>query len=314
MEHIVNASSKFLTKLEGFFKNNLSNFGKLLIFFGTMFGFFGVLFSKVSHPESVNSFILIRGLVNCQLSYQIMKTGKVPLKKDQPYLKLTLLRSFFGIACTYTFVMGVQMLDLNHFTSLFNTSPIFTFIFGYYLMGEIYSHSRLICTLVSVIGVILVVNPHFIYLDFSFKEEKYENFYTGCFLAILSAFLKAIIWVLIKKISAASPFNTMLIFESTRFFFPTLVLIFSQATMKFTSIQSFMFAILSGFSEFSYHIFGIAATRYEKASVISIFETLGITYSFFFDIFVYHKTLEIGSFIGSVFIICSTLYLTISKM
>ena len=178
-----------------------------------MFLFVTFLFHKLASPEFVGSCILVRGIVNFHISYQILKITKLTIQKDKIYLKFALLRAAVGILNTYLCVLAVVYLDLNHVVTLFNTSPVFGFVLGYYFMGDVYSHERLLCTFGAVFGVILVTNPHFIYLDFSTKEAKYENFYLGCFIAISGGFLKAIVWILVKKISSSSLYNTMLIFE-----------------------------------------------------------------------------------------------------
>lgn len=313
MDYLIEKSSTILAKLENLFEKNLSNLGKFLSLVGCFFGFLAIALNKLSNPISISSFLLVRALINSQISYNILKATKVEFRTPKNYLVLILLRAFIGLVCSYVYVVGIGYLELNHFYSLVNTQPFFTFWLGYYFSGEVYRLDRLICSILAVLGVTLVVNPQYFYFDFAEKDERYENFKLGVFFALLGAFLKALILIVVKNISKLSPYKTMLFFESGRVIVPAFVMIFTFETIKFASWKSLYFALGSGLLEYAYQILNIMSMRYEKASVIGIIETTQIVYGFLFDILWFGKSLELGSLTGTIFIVGSSLYLTSLK-
>ena len=313
MDKLIDKSSILLAYLENLFENNISNLGKFLSVVGCFLGFFSIALNKLSKPVSISSFMVIRALINSHISYQVLKATHVEFKSTKSYLLMTALRTFIGVLCTYVYVKGIAYLELNHFYSLVNTQPIFTFWLGYYFMGEVYRHDRLICSILAVLGVTLVVNPEYFYLDFSDKDERYENFKIGVSLALFGAFLKAVILIVVKNISKSSPYKTMLFFEGGRVFIPAFVMILAHDIFRFESWSSLLLAIGSGLMEYVYQILNIMSMRYERASVIGIIETTSIVYGFLFDITWYGKSVEMGSLTGTILIVGISMYLTSLK-
>lgn len=309
MDFLIEKASVLLVWLEKLFQGNLSNLGKLLGFVGNFFGFLSLFFNKIANPTSVSSFLIIRSIVNAQISYFILRATKGGIKSGTTFLKTIFLRTFFGLLAGFCIVLTVRFLDMNHFYSLFNTQPIFTFWLGFFVLNESYAHDRFVCTVLVVIGVILVVNPKYLFFDFSDKEEKYENFQIGVFLALLGAFLKGIVLIYVKKMSSESPYKIMLYFETLRVIIPSVILIMSNTEISFPSFESIVFTILSGLTEYFYQIMCILSMRYERASVIGIIETSSIFYGFFFDVFFFKKSIEIGSLCGTFLIVSSSIYL-----
>jgi len=313
MQTIVKKAGEFQTFLESRFASNLSNLGKLIALFGSVISFLSFATNKLSNPSNVCSFLIVRSILNGWISQRVLVDTGGKFTSTRSYVFLAISRSAIGVTCAFAYVQAITYLDLNHFYSFINTQPIFTFWLALCFMGEIYSHDQFACTILTVLGVALVVNPAYIYFDFSDPQERYDHFFIGSLIALSGAFLKAIILIIVKKLSGESPYKTMAFFEGFRVVVPALVLVFSQDIIRFDSWTSLGYALLSGVLEWVYQVFCLLAMRYERASVIGIIETLSIVLSFSFDILVLGKPLHVGSMIGTVMIVGSALYLTTKK-
>lgn len=313
MDWAVDKATRAKARLEEAFADNLPNLGKLIATVGSVMAFTSLASNKLSQPIQFSSFMIVRSALNAQISAKVLFATGGKMVSAPSYLRTIVLRCFMGVACAYLYIQGISFLELNHFYSLVNTQPIFTFWLGYFLMGETYSHDRFVCTILAVLGVILVVNPDYFYFRFADSHERYENFYAGILTALGAAFLKAIILILIKQLSGESPYKTMLWFEGFRVVCPGLVLIFTRDFIRFATLESLFYALLSGVLEWVYQILCLLSMRYERASVVGIIETLSIVLGFLFDIFVMGSAVHLGSVVGTACIVGSALYLTSLK-
>lgn len=313
MQAIFRAGDALLRCLERLFASNPANLGKLLALVGSVFSFASIATNKISNPANLSSFLVVRAMINSAICHRLLVDTGGSYASPRRYIGLVLIRSAIGCVAAFLYTAGIAYLELNHFYSVVNTQPVFTFWMALLFMGEAYSNDRFLCSLLAVLGVVFIVNPNYISLDFSDPRERYENFYMGIIIALSAAFLKAIILVLVKKLSGASPYKTMVFFEGSRAALPALVLVFTNDVVRFHSWTSLGYTYLSGFFELGYQLLCLLSMRYERASVIGIIETLSIVFSFFFDALVFGKELQGGSILGTILIVGSALYLTTKK-
>jgi drug/metabolite transporter (DMT)-like permease len=297
-------------KLECACHDNISNLGKFYMLIATVFSTLGFAFAKSSQSRSLNTVVFLRSLVNSQISYQIVHRSDLKTIGPVDFIKRIMLRAFIGTTITYLFQKGLMHVPLQECLTLVNTQPVFTFWLSLYFLNEQFRKDKFLCTVITITGVALIVNPNYIYLDFSNNGAKDSMFYLSVVLLLLSAFLKGLVIIIVKTINKTSPFLNLLYLETTRLIIAGIGFVVVGDVFKLDSLRQFMFLILYGLSEYLYHIFTILALRYTSASIAAIMETLTVLLGFLLDIFVYREPIYFGSVVGAVFVVASSIYLT----
>ncbi len=307
---MIESLSRANTRIEAAFAENPSQLGMIYMAIGTVFSVISIFASKVSKCSSLNTIIFLRALVTSQLSYRIVRSSEIETIGSKTFIKKIILRSLIGTLITYAFQKGLMHLSLKEFNTLFNTHPIFTFWLSLYFLDETFRRDKLACTVVTILGVALIVNPDYIFLNFADDVAKDNMFYFAVTLVLLSALLKAVVLIIVKTISSSSPFLNLLYFESIRVIVSGLGYVMLGDFFKIDYPFQFFVLVLSGLSEYTYHVFTILASRYTSASMVSILETLTILHGFLIDSIYYGVPVHFGSLVGTLLIVGSSVYLT----
>jgi drug/metabolite transporter (DMT)-like permease len=297
-------------KLEHYCHDNMSNLGKAYMLIATVFSTLGFAFAKSSQSHNLNTVVFLRSLVNSQISYQIVHRTGLKTIGDIDFIKKIMVRAVIGTCITYLFQKGLMHVPLQECLTLVNTQPVFTFWLSLYFLGEKFRSDKLMCTIVTIIGVALIVNPNYLFLDFSNHAVKNEMFYLAVFLLLLSALLRAFVIIIVKTINKTSPFLNLLYLETSRLMIAGVGFVVVGDTFKLESLRQFMFLILYGISEYLYHVFTIMALRYTTASAAAILETMTVLLGFLLDIFIYKEPIYFGSVVGAALVVASSIYLT----
>jgi len=310
MKPLIDKLNVYNKKFEDFFEGNPSNLGKIYMFIATIFGTIGVFAAKASKCPSLNTILFFRAFITCQLSYRIVQATGVKTIGSVDFIKRIAIRSIIGTTITYLFQKGLMHLPMKEFTTLFNTQPIFTFWLSLYFLNETFHRDKLICTIITILGIALIVNPNYIYLDFSDGVEKDEMFYFSVILVLISAALKGVVIIIVKTINSASPFQNLLYFEAFRMTIGALGYVFYGDAFMPQSSRELLLLALSTLSEYTYHVFSILSLRYVTASLVAIMETLTVLFGFLIDLFYYDEPLYFGSLVGTIMVVGSSFYLT----
>ncbi|MBK0039859.1 MULTISPECIES: DMT family transporter [Leuconostoc] len=101
---------------------------------------------------------LIGGLALVPLAVHNMKQRHVTFQKQD--IGTFLLTGFVGVVVSMTFFqIAVEVDAASTVAVLFSSNPIFALIFGYIILHETLTRSNLIAVVVSVIGLLVIVNP-----------------------------------------------------------------------------------------------------------------------------------------------------------
>ena len=274
-----------------------------------VFGFFGVVFSKLAKSTNVNTTIFLRALITVNISYRIVQSVGIPTIGKRDFIKRISLRSIIGTVITYLFQKGLTYLSLKEFLTLFNTQPIFTFWLSFYFLGERYRNDKLICTILTILGVALVINPNYLNLDFTNDAIRDNTFYIGVVMVLIAAVLKAMVFIIIRTINTTSPFLNLLYFDWYRLILSACGYVIMGQSFGVDSSKQFVYLAISAILEYLYHIYNILAMKYETATIVSILETLQVLYGFLFDILLTDEKIYFGSVMGMLLVVCSCVYL-----
>ena len=134
------------------------------------------------------------------LPYVLHKGGFQNIRT--PHFKVHLLRGFFSVGGSLCFMYGLQFVRLLDATVLQNFEQVILVVVGILFFHEKMSTTKIVCIVISVIGVMIVVNPDIVYMDsFNILSTEINHGYVFILLA-------TIFWVcnniVIKKLGQKS--------------------------------------------------------------------------------------------------------------
>ena len=112
-----------------------------------------------SHGVNPIDMMMFRSFINATLSFPIIfKHKKHPIKDiGGTALKCTLLcRSITGMICFYMLILESSWLPIFIAQTLNNTTPFFTALFGYYILGEKMSKVMMLCMIGYFFGIVIL--------------------------------------------------------------------------------------------------------------------------------------------------------------
>lgn len=128
--------------------------------------------------------IIIRGLIQAAVSLSIVEYNrrqgeKSSLFGNTAFVRAILaLRALFGWAGIGFGFLAIEHLPIADASVLLMQSPVLAAILGFFVLGEPWKFPEFCSTVVSMIGVVLIARPHFIFDHFGQgepQEEKYDS-------------------------------------------------------------------------------------------------------------------------------------------
>ena len=136
--------------------------------------------------------VLVRSVVTLIYSYLLLRWADQPLwGHNKPLL---ILRGFFGFAALSCFFFALTKLPLADATVIHYTNPVFTALFAAFFLDESLGKNELAGALLSMVGVVLIAQPGFLFGD----AADLPMLYVG--IAMLGALLSAAAYVTVRKL------------------------------------------------------------------------------------------------------------------
>lgn len=246
---------------------------------------------------------LIGGLVLLPFSIKEIKERKLQLNhKDFLYFLFTgilcvvVCMSFFQLAVLYTKASTVAI--------VFSTNPIFTVPFAYVILKEKVTKRTLISLLISVVGILFILNPFKVSSDFKgiilavlsaitfslysvigkLRMKKYGGFISNCFTFLLGDAV-LLIGLLIFRIPIISGINTSNIIELI-----------------------YLGVVVTGFG----YVFYFLAMKETSATTASMVFFIKPALAPLLALIILHESLPLNTIIGIIFILIGS-YLSIMQ-
>jgi drug/metabolite transporter (DMT)-like permease len=125
----------------------------------------------------------------CFLPFFLLKKNQLKTKR----LPFHCLRTCLSLATIYCSTYGIQYLQLGDAMLLEQTAPLFILIILFFWRGEKISPSSLIAIFIAIIGVILILRPHF------------DLWRVSALASLTASFLVAISYLCIDSLSKTEP-------------------------------------------------------------------------------------------------------------
>lgn len=269
--------------------------------------------AKPIHPVQI---LFVRMFITYTLCVLYMLvTGKVadaPLgpKSQRPLLVLRGIFGFFGVFGLY---YSLQYLSLSDAVSITFLIPMVTTFFAWIVLGEKYSLLEGVCGLLSLVGVVIIAKPDFLFGSSSETQGNDAAESSSSRLRLIATTLGLIgvcgassVYVLLRKIGKlAHPLISVSYFAMITClitFGATIVVPGLSFQMPRTFYQWFLF-LLIGLSGFFMQFCLAAGLQREKAGKSSLVTYCNMVFALFWDLVIWHHVPGLLSILGSGLII-----------
>ena len=190
-------------------KNKLTQVALLAIgatFFGSFMGACVKLLSDDLHPVIICFYRCLMGLII--ITPFVARNNFRALQTDN--MRLQIFRALINIISMICWFSAIGMMHFEKATALGFTTPLFTTILAIILLKEKIRFHRTAALLVGFLGIIIIVRPGYVPLEF------------GTILIIFSAFSFSFVLIIVKKLSAIDSSLTIIFYHlllSTPIFF-----------------------------------------------------------------------------------------------
>ena len=204
-----------------------------------------------------------------------------PWKKS----RLLILRSITGVTSMSLMVYAVKHMPLADARVIFYTSPVYTALLGRIFLKESITKFNMIAAVLCLGGVVLIGRPTFLFGALG-KSSSSEKVWLPTILAIISAILMACSVVVIRKISQEVGARVVVFYFSLIGSVISLSASLISGEFKYPDCGTHdtVYVIAIGVIGYSGQLIIVKALGLEKASVVSLVRTIGIAFSFIFQL------------------------------
>ena len=242
------------------------------------------------HPFEVAFFRNLFGLI--VIAPWLIKYGIKPLVTKK--IKLHFLRSFFNVVAMLTFFYALSITPLAEVASLAFTAPLFATLLAIIFLGEKIGIRRSVAIIVGFIGAAIVVNPNFIAIN------------VGHLCVLISASVWSVALIFIKILGRTE--SSVTITSYMVLFMIPLSGVVASFYWIMPSIQDLLILAVIGISGTTAQMLLAQALKEEDTGIIMPFDFLKLIWAVVIGYLVFSEFPTINTWIGSIIIFFSTLY------
>lgn len=238
--------------------------------------------------------VAARSVISGAISYWDVKRKGINLWGNQKILLFA--RGFIGSLALFCVYYAVSNLPFAEATVLQYLNPIITAIFAVIFLKEALHSSVIVCTILSLLGLVILVRPEFIFGDMS------SSYPSLAILAALGGALgSALAYVLVRKLSISEDVSVII------FYFPLIALPFSILFLgnDFVMPQGSTWFLLLGVGIGAQvgQIFLTKAMRVESAAKVTGLSYIQVFFAAIIGWLVFSEIPTIWTFIGGALIL-----------
>lgn len=268
-------------------------------FFQSIIGVFGIYSDHQTHLDATSSSIFTK------------------IFGDHSFVAtMLLLRCIFGFFSQSSALLAVEYLPIGDATVIGMMSPSISALGGYLLLGEPWRIPELLATLTSLIGMVFVVRPQFIFGSSAIIMN--HNILIGIILAIINATCQAFVFLLLRILGTKAKIswcNVIFVQSLGQLIlsFPASYLFGEKISIfNFTNIQ-YIFIIIAGFIGSCSQIALTIGMQREKSAAASGMRMGDIIFGFIFQEIFTNDKIKYLSLIGAILVSSSVIIILIFK-
>lgn len=240
---------------------------------------------------------------------------RIPISVTRKQFPWLLMRVSFGTVGMCLCFYSYQNIPVGDTSAILFTSPIFTGVFAWIILGEKFTLMDAALSVFALVGILLIARPSFIFGDLRAASSQDGNALFGVIAAVVGAIFIAIVFVLIRKLGGISVHPLVQIW-----FFGIAGVILTGAVTSILGIWAVprcgtdrIVLIAIGFAGFLAQIFMTLAFKWEKATYVAVMKSNNVILAFIFE-FAFFGTVPYWlSMVGASLVMCCSLGITIKK-
>lgn len=236
--------------------------------------------------------VFFRSLVSLVLTLGALSYQRIPPFGNNK--KWLLMRGGFGLVALTMFFTALQNIPLATAVTLQNLSPIFTAVFGIFLLKEAVKGKQWLFFAISFVGVVLIKG----------FDARVDTFYFV--LALLSALFAGLAYNCVRKLRD-SDHPLVIVFYFPLMATPVMVLLMLLWGYVWPTTQELLYMILIGiFTQFGQY-FMTKALQQDKVARIAPLKYLGVVYALGFGYFYFGEGYGWMSMLGIILVVSGVL-------
>lgn len=246
----------------------------------------------------VMEILAARALVSCVLSYaDIKRKGISPWGHNR---RLLIARGVVGTMALMCFFYAITVLPLAEVTLLQYLNPVFTSIFALLFIGERIQRSTSVCILLSLIGLVLMVQPPFLFGSLQTGSQQLPTF--GVVAALMGAFGAGAAYVLVRQLNKTED-PSVIIFYFPFIALPVSILLLGDDFVVPNDLDTWLLLLMVGiFTQIGQYCLTVAMKK-EKAAKAMAFSYVQVLFSAAIGWVFFSEVPGYTAFIGTLFIV-----------
>ncbi|XP_071499960.1 solute carrier family 35 member G1-like [Diadema antillarum] len=276
----------------------------ILISFATLC--VALLAGSVGSNEVVFAQMLIQFLICVPLGV----LGKVSFRVGRTAFLLVLYRSVIGSICSLMAYFAFQVMPMGNAKAIIYSSPVFTALFSCLILHETCTAFEIVFSAVTLFGVFLVIQPTFV-----FGGTETSSTILGPIFALIVAILVGTIFISLRKIGQyrVHPVTLLIVYSLIALLFSSsAATIFDEWVIPRCGRDRILLVLTAVFTFLS-QITVTLATRYEKATMVSLIRTSDVLFTFTLEYFFIGTFPNYITMIGAALILGSLIGITLRK-
>ncbi|XP_057858735.2 uncharacterized protein LOC131067654 isoform X2 [Cryptomeria japonica] len=212
-----------------------------------------------------------------------------------------------------TKMCSIQLLPLRDATMLNFTVPVFTAILATFFLHERWGRAEMIGTLLSLLGVLLVIKPEALFSDSEAIEQTKRNILIGTIMAVIGASTGALSYIVVRAIGQCGEPALVSVFAYAVFSTPMagICLLFQGA--KLPSIVELVALFLVGLTAYMAQIFLTRGLQLEKASRATSIQYVKVLITYFLGVVFLGEIPSIMGALGGFLIAFSSVFISLHQ-
>jgi len=256
------------------------------------------VFVKLLSHYPAHELIFFRSLISFALCYVALRHKKLPILGNNK--KWLIIRGLAGVTALTMFFITLQNIPLANAVSIQYLSPVFTTIFGIFILKEKVKNKQWLWFAIALVGVFII------------KGFSPEMNWKWMLFGIGSAVFSGIAYTAVRKCKDTDhPLQVIL-------YFPMIALPITGALCLLYSWQKpigieWLYLLAIGICTQVAQIFMTRALHAERLSIITPFKYLGAILAIFLGYLFFDESLSWENLIGIFLIIAGVLFNALSK-
>uniref|UniRef100_A0A9L0TFB6 Solute carrier family 35 member G1 n=1 Tax=Equus caballus TaxID=9796 RepID=A0A9L0TFB6_HORSE len=225
------------------------------------------------------------------------------------------LRGFLGSASMMFAYYAFQTTSLADATVISFTCPVFTSIFACIFLKEKYSPWDALFTAFTIVGVILIVRPPFLFGSDTMEiNESYSVHLKGTFAAIGHAVFAAMTLVILRKMGKSVDYFLSIWYYVALGLIEGIIVLFilGEWSLPYCGLDR-LYLILIGLFGLGGQVFLTKGIQIEKAGPVAIMRTMDVVFAFIFQIIFFNDVPTWWTVGGALCVVASSTGAAIRK-